>query len=166
MEGMQFDRGYISPHFVTNAETMVCEQDQPRVLLHEGKISMLQPLLPILESAARGGASLLIVAEDVEGGALATLIVNKLRAGLKLAAVKAPGYGDGRKAILDDIAALTGTIVIRDELGLKLDKISFDQLGRAKLVKITKDATVLVGAGRQQEAVAGRIAQIRAEIDD
>jgi chaperonin GroEL len=166
MEGLQFDRGYMSPHFVTDAEKMVCELDRPRILLHEGTIGALQPLLPILEAVAKDGAPLLIVAEEVEGEALATLIVNKLRGGLKLAAVKAPGFGDRRKAMMDDIAALVGTTVVRDELGLKLDSIGIDQLGRAKLVKITKDDTVLVGAGGQEDAVAARIAQIRTELED
>lgn len=166
VEGMQFDRGYISPHFVTDAEKMVCELDRPRILLHEGKISTLQPLLPILEAVAKDGAPLLIVAEEVEGDALATLIVNKLRGGLKLAAVKAPGFGDRRKAMMDDLAVLVGTIVVRDELGMKLDSIGIDQLGRAKLVKITKDETILVGAGGQNEAIAARIAQIRAQLEE
>lgn len=166
MEGMQFDRGYMSPHFVTDAEKMVCELDRPRILLHEGKIGALQLLLPVLEAVAKDGAPLLIVAEGFEGDALATLIVNKLRGGLTLAAVKAPGFGDRRKAMMDDIAALVGTIVVRDELGLKLDSIGIDQLGRAKLVKITKDETVLVGAGGQEDAVAARIAQVRTELED
>jgi chaperonin GroEL len=166
VEGMQFDRGYISPHFVTDAEKMVCELDRPRILLHEGKISTLQPLLPILEAVAKDGAPLLIVAEEVEGDALATLIVNKLRGGLKLAAVKAPGFGDRRKAMMDDLAVLVGTIVVRDELGMKLDSIGIDQLGRAKLVKITKDETILVGAGGQDEAIAARIAQIRTQLEE
>ncbi|MFN4282380.1 MAG: chaperonin GroEL [Alphaproteobacteria bacterium] len=166
VEGMKFDRGYISPHFVTDAEKMICVLDQPRILLHEGKIGSLQPLLPILEAVARDGASLLIVAEDVEGEALATLIVNKLRGGLKIAAAKAPGFGDRRNALMDDIAALTGTVVVRDELGIKLDSLALDQLGRAARANVTKDDTILVGAKGHEDAISARVAQIRAELEN
>jgi len=164
VEGMQFDRGYISPHFATDTEKMTCELEAPRILLHEGKIDALQPILPLLEAVAKEGAPLLIIAEDVEGEALATLVVNKLRGGLKLAAVKAPGFGDRRKALLDDIAALTGTVVVRDELGIRLDSMTLDRLGRAKRATVTKDDTLLVGAGGQKKALDERMAQIRAEI--
>jgi chaperonin GroEL len=165
VEGMQFDRGFISPHFVTNVDKMVCELERPRVLLHQGKIASVQPLLPVLEAVAQAGEPLLIVAEEVEGEALATLVVNKLRGGLKLAAVKAPGFGDSGKALLDDIAALAGTTVVRDELGMKLEHLSAEQLGSARRVTITKDKTVFVGAGGQRQTVTLRVAQIRAELE-
>jgi len=164
VEGLQFDRGYISPHFATDTEKMICELETPRILLHEGKIDSLQPILPLLEAAAQEGVPLLIIAEDVEGEALATLIVNKLRGGLKLAAVKAPGFGDRRKALMDDIAVLTGTTVVRDELGIRLDSMSLDRLGRTKRATVTKDNTLLVGAVGKKKAIDDRMAQIRAEI--
>ena len=158
VEGMQFDRGYLSPYFITNAEKMVAEMEEPYILLHEGKLSGLQAMLPILESVARAGRPLLIIAEDVEGEALATLVVNKLRGGLKIAAVKAPGFGDRRKAMLEDIAILTGSQVISEDLGIKL--------GTAKRMVITKDETTIVdGAGRKKD-ISGRCNQIRAQIEE
>lgn len=163
-DGMRFDRGYISPYFVTDPEKMICELQQPRILLHAGKIDTLHPLLPLLEAVATKGVPLLIVAEEVAGEALATLIVNKVRGGLKLAAVTAPGYGDRRTALLDDIAALAGTTTVRDELGMKLDSLDIDQLGRAETVRITKDETVIVTASGRDEVVAARTAEIRRAI--
>jgi chaperonin GroEL len=166
VEGMQFDRGYMSPYFITNAEKMNIELDQPYVLIHEKKLSGLQPLLPLLEAVAQSGRPLLIVAEDVEGEALATLVVNKLRGGLKVAAVKAPGFGDRRKAMLDDIAVLTSGQVISEELGIKLENVTLDMLGKAKKVLIDKDNTTIVeGAGKKQD-IAGRCNQIRAQIEE
>jgi chaperonin GroEL len=166
VEGMQFDRGYMSPYFVTNAEKMTVELDQPYVLIHEKKLSSLQSFLPLLEAVAQSGRPLLIVAEDVEGEALATLVVNKLRGGLKVAAVKAPGFGDRRKAMLDDIAVLTSGQVISEELGIKLENVTLDMLGRAKKVLIDKDNTTIVeGAGKKHDIV-GRCAQIRAQIEE
>jgi len=166
VEGMQFDRGYMSPYFVTNAEKMTVELDQPYVLIHEKKLSGLQSFLPLLEAVAQSGRPLLIVAEDVEGEALATLVVNKLRGGLKVAAVKAPGFGDRRKAMLDDIAVLTSGQVISEELGIKLENVTLDMLGRAKKVLIDKDNTTIVeGAGKKHDIV-GRCAQIRAQIEE
>src|SRR5213595_903069 len=149
VEGMQFDRGYLSPYFVTNAEKMIAELDDPYILLHEKKLSGLQPLLPVLEAVVQSGRPLLIVAEDIEGEALATLVVNKLRGGLKVAAVKAPGFGDPRKAMLEDLAALTGGQVISEEIGIKLENVTIDMLGRAKRVRIEKEnTTVIDGAGK------------------
>ena len=166
VEGMQFDRGYMSPYFVTNAEKMTVELDQPYVLIHEKKLSGLQSFLPLLEAVAQSGRPLLIVAEDVEGEALATLVVNKLRGGLKVAAVKAPGFGDRRKAMLDDIAVLTSGQVISEELGIKLENVTLDMLGRAKKVLIDKDNTTIVeGAGKKHD-IAGRCTQIRAQIEE
>jgi chaperonin GroEL len=166
VEGMQFDRGYMSPYFVTNAEKMTVELDQPYILIHEKKLSGLQTLLPLLEAVAQSGRPLLIVAEDVEGEALATLVVNKLRGGLKVAAVKAPGFGDRRKAMLDDIAVLTSGQVISEELGIKLENVTLDMLGRAKKVLIDKDNTTIVeGAGKKNDIV-GRCNQIRAQIEE
>lgn len=166
VEGMQFDRGYLSPYFVTNAEKMVCEMDNPFILIHEKKISGLQPLLPVLEKVAQSGRPLLIVAEDVEGEALATLVVNKLRGGLKVAAVKAPGFGDRRKAMLEDIAILTGGSVISEDLGMKLDTAGLDVLGNAKRVIIDKENTTIVdGAGEKQD-IDARCGQIRAQIQE
>jgi chaperonin GroEL len=166
VEGMQFDRGYMSPYFITNAEKMVAELDQPYVLIHEKKLSGLQSLLPLLEAVVQSGKPLLIVAEDVEGEALATLVVNKLRGGLKVAAVKAPGFGDRRKAMLEDIAALSGGQVISDDLGIKLENVTLDMLGKAKRVIIEKENTTIVeGAGKKQEIVA-RCNQIRAQIEE
>ncbi len=166
VEGMQFDRGYMSPYFVTNAEKMNIDLDQPYILIHEKKLSGLQPLLPLLEAVAQSGRPLLIVAEDVEGEALATLVVNKLRGGLKVAAVKAPGFGDRRKAMLDDIAVLTSGQVISEELGIKLENVTLDMLGRAKKVLIDKENTTIVeGAGKKHDIVA-RCNQIRAQIEE
>src|SRR5690242_19837406 len=166
VEGMQFDRGYISPYFVTNAEKMVAELDDPYILLFEKKLSGLQAMLPVLEAVVQSGKPLLIVAEDVEGEALATLVVNKLRGGLKVAAVKAPGFGDRRKAMLEDIAVLTGGQVISEDLGIKLENVTLEMLGRAKRVRIEKEnTTVIDGAGKKKE-IQGRIAQIKAQIEE
>ncbi len=166
VEGMQFDRGYLSPYFITNAEKMVCEMENPFILLHEKKLSGLQPMLPMLEAVVQAGKPLLIIAEDVEGEALATLVVNKLRGGLKVAAVKAPGFGDRRKAMLEDIAILTGGQVISEDLGIKLESVTLDMLGTAKRVVITKEETTVVdGAGKKKE-IQGRCAQIRAQAEE
>jgi chaperonin GroEL len=166
VEGMQFDRGYISPYFVTNAEKMRVELDDPYVFIHEKKLSALQPMLPLLEAVVQSGKPLLMIAEDVEGEALATLVVNRLRAGLKVAAVKAPGFGDRRKAMLQDIAILTGGNFISEELGTKLENVTLATLGRAKKVTIDKDNTTIVsGAGKKSE-IEARIKQIRTEIEE
>jgi chaperonin GroEL len=166
VEGMQFDRGYLSPYFITNAEKMTTELEQPYILLHEKKLSSLQPMLPILEAVVQSGRPLLIIAEDVEGEALATLVVNKLRGGLKVAAVKAPGFGDRRKAMLEDIAILTGGQVISEDLGIKLESVTVDMLGKAKKIVITKEeSTIVDGAGKKKE-IEGRCTQIRAQIDE
>jgi len=166
VEGMQFDRGYLSPYFVTNADKMVCELETPFILLHEKKLSNLQAMLPVLEQVVQSGKPLLIIAEDVEGEALATLVVNKLRGGLKVAAVKAPGFGDRRKAMLEDIAILTGGTVISEDVGINLDSVTLDMLGTAKRVAITKDETTIVdGAGKKKD-IEGRCTQIRAQIED
>ncbi len=166
VEGMQFDRGYLSPYFVTNAEKMVAELEDAYVLLHEKKLSNLQAMLPILEAVVQTGRPLLIISEDVEGEALATLVVNKLRGGLKIAAVKAPGFGDRRKAMLEDLAILTGGTVVSEDLGIKLENVTLDMLGRAKKVSITKENTTVVdGAGTKPE-IEGRVAQIRAQIEE
>jgi chaperonin GroEL len=166
VEGMQFDRGYLSPYFITNADKMVAELEEPYILLYEKKLSNLQAMLPILESVVQSGRPLLIVAEDVEGEALATLVVNKLRGGLKVAAVKAPGFGDRRKAMLEDIAVLTGGQLISEELGIKLENVTLDMLGRAKRVRIEKENTTIVdGAGKKPE-IQGRISQIKQQIED
>ncbi|WP_207462290.1 chaperonin GroEL [Azospirillum sp. SYSU D00513] len=166
VEGMQFDRGYLSPYFVTNAEKMVAELENPYILLHEKKLSGLQALLPLLEAVVQSSRPLLIIAEDVEGEALATLVVNKLRGGLKIAAVKAPGFGDRRKAMLEDIAILTGGQVISEDLGIKLENVTIDMLGTAKKVQITKENTTIVdGAGSKDDIVA-RTGQIRAQIEE
>jgi chaperonin GroEL len=166
VEGMQFDRGYVSPYFVTNAEKMVAELEDPYILLHEKKLSSLQSLLPLLEAVVQSGKPLLIVAEDVEGEALATLVVNKLRGGLKVAAVKAPGFGDRRKAMLEDIAILTGGQVISEDLGIKLENVTLDMLGRAKRVRVEKENTTIIdGAGRKED-IQGRCAQIRQQIEE
>jgi chaperonin GroEL len=166
VEGMQFDRGYSSPYFVTNADKMACELDNPYILIHEKKLSNLQALLPVLEAVVQGGKPLLIIAEDIEGEALATLVVNKLRGGLKVAAVKAPGFGDRRKAMLEDIAILTKGQVISEDLGIKLGNVTLDMLGTAKKVSITKDDTTIVdGAGTKKE-IEARCAQIRAQIEE
>ena len=166
VEGMQFDRGYLSPYFVTNAEKMVAELEDAYVLLHEKKLSNLQAMLPILEAVVQSGKPLLIISEDVEGEALATLVVNKLRGGLKIAAVKAPGFGDRRKAMLEDLAILTGGTVISEDLGIKLETVTLEMLGRAKKVSITKEATIVVdGAGTKLD-IEGRVAQIKAQIEE
>ncbi|MEQ8307049.1 MAG: chaperonin GroEL [Hoeflea sp.] len=166
VEGMQFDRGYLSPYFVTNQDKMRVELDEPYVLIHEKKLSNLQAMLPVLEAVVQSGKPLLIVAEDVEGEALATLVVNKLRGGLKIAAVKAPGFGDRRKAMLQDIAVLTGGSVISEDLGIKLENVTLDMLGRAKKVTVDKENTTIIdGAGARSE-IDGRIAQIKAQIEE
>src|SRR5213592_1538762 len=166
VEGMQFDRGYLSPYFITNAEKMVAELEDPHILLHEKKLSSLQSLLPILEAVVQSGRPLLIVAEDIEGEALATLVVNKLRGGLKVAAVKAPGFGDRRKAMLEDIAILTAGQMISDDLGVKLENVTLEMLGRAKKVRIDKENTTIIdGAGKKEDIVA-RTNQIRAQIEE
>ncbi|MDR1597777.1 MAG: chaperonin GroEL [Holosporales bacterium] len=166
VEGMQFDRGYISPYFVTNAEKMVCEMDNPFVLIYEKKLSSLQPFLPVLEAVVQAGRPLLIVAEDVEGEALATLVVNKIRAGLKVCAVKAPGFGDRRKAMLEDIAVLTGGQMISDDLGIKLENVNLSMLGRTKRVSITKDDTTIVEGAGAKENIDARCNQIRAQVEE
>src|SRR4051794_24289133 len=166
VEGMQFDRGYVSPYFVTNAEKMVAELDDPYILLNEKKLSSLQALLPLLEAVVQSGKPLLIVAEDVEGEALATLVVNKLRGGLKVAAVKAPGFGDRRKAMLEDVAVLTAGQVISEDLGIKLENVTLDMLGRAKRVLIEKENTTIVDGAGSKDEIQGRIAQIKAQIED
>ncbi|MEP2357158.1 MAG: chaperonin GroEL, partial [Marinomonas sp.] len=161
VEGMQFDRGYLSPYFITNPDKMTVELENPYILINEGKLSSLQAMLPVLEAAMQSGRPLLIIAEDIEGEALATLVVNKLRGGLKIAAVKAPGFGDRRKAMLQDIAVLTGGQVISEDLGIKLENVSMDMLGTAKKVAITKDDTTIVdGAGAKKDLEA-RVSQIR-----
>ncbi|HXR94777.1 MAG TPA: chaperonin GroEL [Rhizomicrobium sp.] len=166
VEGMQFDRGYISPYFVTNAEKMRVELEDPYILIHEKKLSNLQPMLPVLEAVVQAGKPLLVVAEEVEGEALATLVVNKLRGGLKIAAVKAPGFGDRRKAMLEDIAILTGGSVISEELGTKLESVTLKMLGRAKKVMIDKDNTTIVdGAGKKAD-IQARTGQIRGQIEE
>jgi chaperonin GroEL len=166
VEGMQFDRGYVSPYFITNAEKMTAELDQPYILIHEKKLSGLQPMLPLLESIVQSGRPLLIIAEDVEGEALATLVVNKLRGGLKVAAVKAPGFGDRRKAMLEDVAILTGGQMISEDLGIKLENVTLAMLGKAKKVLIEKENTTIVeGAGKKADIV-GRCNQIRAQTEE
>ena len=166
VEGMQFDRGYLSPYFITNAEKMICELDSPYILIHEKKLASLQPLLPVLEAVVQTGKPLLIIAEEVEGEALATLVVNKLRGGLKVSAVKAPGFGDRRKAMLEDIAILTNGQVISDDLGIKLETVSLDMLGRAKRVTIDKDNTTIVdGAGKKKD-IEARCGQIKAQVEE
>ncbi len=166
VEGMQFDRGYLSPYFVTNAEKMVAVLDEPLILLHEKKLSNLQAMLPILEAVVQSQRPLLIIAEDIEGEALATLVVNRLRAGLKIAAVKAPGFGDRRKAMLEDIAVLTGGSVISEELGIKLENVTLDMLGTAKKVEITKENTTIVDGSGSKDDIQGRVAQIKAQIEE
>lgn len=166
VEGMQFDRGYLSPYFITNADKMVTELDEPFILLHEKKLTNLQPLLPILEAVVQSSRPLLIIAEDIEGEALATLVVNKLRGGLKVAAVKAPGFGDRRKAMLEDIAILTGGQVISEELGIKLENVTPEMLGKAKRIRITKeDTTVIDGAGKKKD-IESRVGQIKRQIEE
>ena len=166
VEGMQFDRGYLSPYFVTNPEKMICDMENPLILLHEAKLGSLQPLLPLLESVVQSSRPLIIIAEDVEGEVLATLVVNKLRGGLKVAAVKAPGFGDRRKAMLEDIALLTGGQVISEDLGIKLENVTMDMLGTAKKVMMTKEETTIVeGAGKKSD-IQGRCNQIRAQVEE
>lgn len=164
VEGMQFDRGYLSPYFVTNPEKMNCEFDSPFILLYDKKISNLQPMISVLEAIVQSGRALVIIAEDIEGEALATLVVNRIRGGLKVCAVKAPGFGDRRKAMLQDIATLTGGQVISEELGMKLENVTLDMLGTAKRVEITKDDTTIIDGAGNKEDIAGRVAQIRQEI--
>ncbi len=166
VEGMLFDRGYTSPYFITNAEKMNCEMENPYILIHEKKLSGLQPMLPLLEQVVQAGRPLLVIAEDIEGEALATLVVNKLRGGMKVAAVKAPGFGDRRKAMLEDLAILTSGQVISEELGIKLESVTIDMLGTAKKVIITKEeTTVIEGAGKKKD-IEGRCAQIRSQIEE
>jgi chaperonin GroEL len=166
VEGMQFDRGYLSAYFVTNADKMEAVLDDALILLHEKKLTSLQPLLPVLESVVQTARPLIIISEDVEGEALATLVVNKLRGGLKVAAVKAPGFGDRRKAMLEDIAILTGGTVISEDLGIKLENVTIDMLGKAKRVQITKENTTIVDGGGKKKDIEARISQIRKQIDD
>lgn len=166
VEGMQFDRGYLSPYFITNADKMVAELEDPYILLHEKKLSSLQSMLPILEAVVQSARPLLIVAEDIEGEALATLVVNKLRGGLKVAAVKAPGFGDRRKAMLEDIAVLSGGQVISEDLGIKLENVTLDMLGRAKRVRIEKENTTIVDGHGKKDDIQGRITQIKAQIEE
>ena len=166
VEGMQFDRGYISPYFVTNPEKMTAELENPFILIHEKKLSGLQPLVPVLEAVVQSGRPLLIIAEDIEGEALATLVVNKLRGGLRVAAVKAPGFGDRRKAMLEDIAILTGATLISEDVGIKLENVNITMLGSAKKVTITKDDTTLVDGAGSKEDIKARCAQIKVQIDE
>jgi chaperonin GroEL len=166
VEGMQFDRGYLSPYFITNADKMEAVLDEPQILLFEKKLSSLQPLLPVLEAVVQNGRPLLIIAEDIEGEALATLVVNKLRGGLRVAAVKAPGFGDRRKAMLEDIAILTGGTVISEDLGIKLENVTVADLGKAKKVQITKDDTTIVDGVGDKAAIEARIGQIKKQIED
>jgi len=165
VEGMQFDRGYLSPYFITNAEKLKVELDDPYILIHEKKLSNLQALVPLLEKVVQSGRPLLIIAEDVEGEALATLVVNKLRGGLKIAAVKAPGFGDRRKAMLEDIAILTGGNVVSEDLGIKLENVTINMLGRAKKVTIDKDNTTIIDGVGQKDDIDGRVAQLRQQIE-
>ncbi|MEK7264712.1 MAG: chaperonin GroEL, partial [Pseudomonadota bacterium] len=166
VEGMQFDRGYLSPYFITNADKMTVELEDPYILLHEKKLSGLQVMLPLLEAIVQSGKPLLIISEDVEGEALATLVVNKLRGGLKVAAVKAPGFGDRRKAMLEDIAVLTGGQVISEDIGIKLESVTLDMLGKAKKVSINKDDTTIVDGAGAKKDIEARTSQIRKQIDD
>ena len=166
VEGMQFDRGYQSPYFITNADKMTCELEDPYILLHEKKLSNMQAMIPILESVVQSSKPLLIIAEEVEGEALATLVVNKLRGGLKVAAVKAPGFGDRRKAMLEDIAILTGGQVVSEDLGIKLENVTVDMLGTAKRVSITKEESTVVGGAGKKGDITGRCNQIRAQIEE
>jgi len=166
VDGMQFDRGYLSPYFITNADKMIAELEDAVILIHEKKLGSLQPMVPLLELVIQSGKPLLIIAEDIEGEALATLVVNKLRGGLKVAAVKAPGFGDRRKAMLQDLAILTGGTVISEELGMKLENVGLDMLGKARKITITKDETTIVDGAGEKSAIEGRVAQIRAQIED
>jgi chaperonin GroEL len=166
VEGMQFDRGYLSPYFVTNAEKMVVELEESYILIHEKKLSSLQAMLPILEAVVQAGKPLLIIAEDVDGEALATLVVNKLRGGLKVAAVKAPGFGDRRKAMLEDVAVLTAGQMIAEDLGVKLENVTLQMLGKAKRVRIEKENTTIIGGAGAKKDIEGRVAQIKAQIEE
>ena len=166
VEGMQFDRGYLSPYFITNAEKMVADLDDPYILIHEKKLSSLQALLPILEAVVQTGKPLLIIAEDIEGEALATLVVNKLRGGLKVAAVKAPGFGDRRKAMLEDIAILTKGQTISEDLGIKLENVTLEMLGRAKRVRIEKENTTIIDGSGEKSDIEARVGQIKAQIEE
>ena len=166
VEGMQFDRGYLSPYFITNAEKMIAELEDPYILIHEKKLSSLQSLLPILEAVVQTSKPLLIVAEDIEGEALATLVVNKLRGGLKIAAVKAPGFGDRRKAMLEDIAVLTAGQTISEDLGIKLENVTLDMLGRAKRIRIDKESTTIIDGAGQKADIEARVSQIKAQIEE
>ena len=166
VEGMQFDRGYLSPYFITNAEKMIAELEDAYILIHEKKLSSLQPMLPVLEAVVQTGKPLLIIAEDIEGEALATLVVNKLRGGLKVAAVKAPGFGDRRKAMLEDIAILTGGTMIAEDLGIKLENVTLQMLGKAKRVRIEKENTTIINGAGKKADIEGRIAQIKAQIEE
>ena len=166
VEGMQFDRGYLSPYFITNAEKMIADLEDPYVLIHEKKLSGLQAILPVLEAVVQSGKPLVIIAEDIEGEALATLVVNKLRGGLKVAAVKAPGFGDRRKAMLEDIAILTNGQVISEDLGIKLENVTLEMLGRAKKITLEKEKTTIVDGAGDKEAIQARVAQIKAQIED
>ncbi|HEX8047339.1 chaperonin GroEL [Rhizobium sp.] len=166
VEGLQFDRGYLSPYFVTNAEKLIVEFEDAYILLHEKKLATLQPLLPLLEAVVQTGRPLLIIAEDVEGEALATLVVNKLRGGLKIAAVKAPGFGDRRKALLEDIAIVTGGEVVSEDIGIKLENVTLDQLGRAKKIRIDKETTTVVDGAGDKAEIAARVQQITTQIED
>jgi chaperonin GroEL len=166
VEGLQFDRGYISPYFVTNPEKMIGELEEPYILLHEKKLSSLQPLVPLLEAVVQAGRPLLVVADDVEGEVLATLVVNRLRGGLKVAAVKAPGFGDRRKAMLEDIATVTGGQLISEDLGVKLESVTLEMLGSARRVSVTKDDTTIVGGAGAKAAIEARCAQLRRQIED
>ncbi|MQB40450.1 chaperonin GroEL [Rhizobium sp. ICMP 5592] len=166
VEGLQFDRGYLSPYFVTNAEKLIVEFEDAYILLHEKKLATLQPLLPLLEAVVQTGRPLLIIAEDVEGEALATLVVNKLRGGLKIAAVKAPGFGDRRKALLEDIAIVTGGEVVSEDIGIKLENVTLGQLGRAKKIRIDKETTTVVDGAGEKAEIAARVQQIKTQIED
>src|SRR5450631_3877448 len=166
VEGMQFDRGYLSPYFITNADKMIAELDEPYILIHEKKLASLQPLLPVLEAVVQTGKPLLIIAEEVEGEALATPVVNKLRGGLKVAAVKAPGFGDRRKAMLEDIAILTGGTMIAEDLGIKLENVTLQMLGKAKRARIEKENTTIIDGGGKKADIEGRLAQIKAQIEE
>ena len=166
VEGMQFDRGYLSPYFITNAEKMITELDNPYILLHEKKLTSLQAMLPVLETVAQSGRALVIIAEDIEGEALATLVVNKLRGGLKVAAVKAPGFGDRRKAMLEDIAILTGGELVSEDLGIKLENVTAEMLGTCKRISITKEDTTIIGGAGKKGEVEGRCSQIRAQVEE
>jgi chaperonin GroEL len=166
VEGMQFDRGYLSPYFITNADKMISDLEDCLILLHEKKLSSLQPMVPLLETVIQSGKPLLIIAEDVEGEALATLVVNKLRGGLKIAAVKAPGFGDRRKAMLQDIAVLTGGQLISEDLGMKLENVTMDMLGTAKKVTITKDETTVIDGAGEKSEIEARVSQIKAQIEE